>query len=61
MWGHYRMNQLKSQVDELVSQGQVSQEDADNFYKFISAKNQPSFNKYVYTRAGKMKHLENDA
>jgi len=45
----------------LADSGDINQEDADAFSKFVSLNNTPCFNLYIMAKSGKFDHMQDDA
>lgn len=61
IWQHYREHIFKVRFAQLVEEGHISSQDADEFKKFVGLHNTPTFNLYLYGRLGQLPHLENDS
>lgn len=57
VWQHYREHMFRLRYSYLVDEGQISQEDADNFSRFIDFANIPSFNVFLLAKLGQLEHL----
>jgi hypothetical protein len=51
---------FKQRFADEVEAGNISDEDAKSFKKFIDLSNEPTFNLIIYTKLGQLTHLEHD-
>ena len=58
VWQHYRHHTFQARFAHLVSEGEISEEDAANFREFVDMTNVPTFNLYIYAKLGQLSHLE---
>jgi hypothetical protein len=58
VWQHYREHVFKQKFSFLVDSGEISAADAKGFTEFVDLANEPTFNLIIYTKLGKLKHLE---
>lgn len=60
VWQHYREHIFRLRFAQLCEAGEISDEDAQAFNKWVGMTGQPSFNIYIMARTGKLDHLQND-
>ena len=60
VWQHYREWTFRVALQEGVSEGKVSQEDADAFSQFVGLTGTPTFSLFVLISQGKLAHLERE-
>ena len=51
-WQHYREFTFKSRFAQILEEGEITQEEADNFVNFVEMNNIPSLNLYIYAKLG---------
>jgi len=54
VWQHYREHMFKQRFADEVEAGNISEEDAKSFKKFIDLSNEPTFNLIIYTKLGQL-------
>lgn len=61
VWQHYREHIFKLRFAQLVEEGEISEEDAQTFTRWVGLTGHPTFNIYILGRTGKLDHLQGDA
>lgn len=60
VWQHYREFVFKSAFAQKVEEGIISEEDAENFTRFVGSINHPTFSLFILAKSGNLSHLEHD-
>jgi len=61
IWGHYRDYSLRTKIENSVSSGSISRDEADSALKFLGQRNTLSVSQYLLAKKGLRPDLENDS